>query len=485
MADLFITRDATRSLAGTRPRDILIWAAASAAMLLVILAPALWNGFPLTFPDTGGYIARVFEGTLGLGRSAFYGVFLAAAIPFQFWPMAILQAALALWLILLTLRVHGLGDRHGLALALVTLLCLTTSLPWYAGQLMPDILFPAAVLALHLLAFRIDALRRYERSGLVAVIAAAIAGHMAAAALAVGLLIGTLALRAVPRLPRARISFPAIAVAAGIVLSLASNAIITGRLAFTPGGESFVFGRLVQDGFVARYLDEHCPDPKIRLCAYAETLPTTADDWLWRGDSPFRKFGGNEAYAHEEQRIIIASVLEHPFAHAVAALRNTMIQLLTFETEVATDPGSKWHTKWTLEQHAPGTLAAYHHARQQSGGFDIVSGEWIPDLDFTALNYLQVPIAGLSVLGLFGALLLHRRLRISPGAAAFAATVLLSLLINAAVCGTFSNTVDRYQSRLIWLAPFALAVVALSRRAVRADTTASAGSGLGSPELLS
>ena len=49
---------------------------------------------------------------------------------------------------------HGLGGRPWLALGIVAMLTVGTSLPWFAGQLMPDILFPAAVLALHLLAFR-------------------------------------------------------------------------------------------------------------------------------------------------------------------------------------------------------------------------------------------------------------------------------------------------------------------------------------------
>ena len=49
------------------------------AGLLVLLVPALLNGFPLVFADTGGYLARPFERTLALGRSAFYGLFLQQA----------------------------------------------------------------------------------------------------------------------------------------------------------------------------------------------------------------------------------------------------------------------------------------------------------------------------------------------------------------------------------------------------------------------
>ena len=49
------------------------------------------------------------------------------------------------------------------------MLAVGTSLPWFAGQLMPDILFPATALALYLLAFRSAQLAGWERAALVAV----------------------------------------------------------------------------------------------------------------------------------------------------------------------------------------------------------------------------------------------------------------------------------------------------------------------------
>ena len=136
-------------------------------MLLALMAPALWNGFPLIFPDTGGYLDRPILGTLGMGRSALYGLFLYTGIPFSFWPNVVLQSALIVWLIVLTMRGHGLGGRPWLALGIVAMLAVCTSLPWFSGQLMPDILFPAAVLALYLLSFcneRAQALGTLSRS---------------------------------------------------------------------------------------------------------------------------------------------------------------------------------------------------------------------------------------------------------------------------------------------------------------------------------
>src|ERR1700690_2839957 len=61
---------------------------------LILLLPAWWNRFPLLEYDTGGYLARWFEGYLVPSRSTTYGLFLAAGWPLDFWPNVILQAAI-------------------------------------------------------------------------------------------------------------------------------------------------------------------------------------------------------------------------------------------------------------------------------------------------------------------------------------------------------------------------------------------------------
>src|ERR1041385_1694609 len=112
----------------------LCWLIYSTA-LIALLLPALWNGFPLVYPDTGGYLARPLTATLELGRSAVYGAFLIAGAPLAFWPNIIAQAAIMLWLIALTLRVSGLGSRPWLLLGIVVALTIATSLPWFASQM--------------------------------------------------------------------------------------------------------------------------------------------------------------------------------------------------------------------------------------------------------------------------------------------------------------------------------------------------------------
>src|SRR5436190_9927578 len=81
---------------------------ASAVAMLFLLAPALWNGFPLLQYDTGGYIARWYEGTLEVSRSTVYGLFLNLSARPDFWPAIIVQVALTVWIISLLLRTHRL-----------------------------------------------------------------------------------------------------------------------------------------------------------------------------------------------------------------------------------------------------------------------------------------------------------------------------------------------------------------------------------------
>ena len=432
------------------------WVLSGAAMTLVLLAPAIWNGFPIIFPDTGGYLTVALTGMPLPGRSALYGLFLRAGIPLAFWPCVILQCALMAWLFTVSLRVNGLGGRPWLTFFIVAGLSVTTSLPWLAGQLMPDILFAASVLALYLLGFAHERLARWERYALAAVIALSIPTHMAAAGLCVALLAALALIAAAARVrpliwPAPRLSLAALAVAAGIALCPLSNLAVTGNFAFTPGGPGFLFGRLIEDGIVERYLGEHCPDPTISLCPYRDDMPEEADDWLWGNDSILYKLGGWNAHRAEQERIIRQTLLMYPGMHLEAAIVATATQLITFDTEVSLDDNDP--TFEAVSQFIPALLPSLSAARQHTERFNVV-----------ALNDLHRPVGGLAMAALILALILQRQLRLTPEAAALSVTILLALAANAAICGVFSHPVDRYQSRLVLLAPFAVGILIAQRR---------------------
>jgi len=72
----FAQNDPDPGVAGTFARHFarrLTAAFVFVLMVAVLLWPALTNGFPLLFYDTGGYLARPFEHTLDIGRSPSMG----------------------------------------------------------------------------------------------------------------------------------------------------------------------------------------------------------------------------------------------------------------------------------------------------------------------------------------------------------------------------------------------------------------------------
>jgi hypothetical protein len=263
-------------------------------------------------------------------------------------------------------------------------------------------------------------------------------------------------------LPRPRLALAAAALCAGIGLALTSNAIIGGQFAFTPGGPDFLLGRLVQDGIVSRYLERVCPDPTLRLCAYRHELPMSNDDWMWSPESPFNKLGSWQEFTPEAQRIIVGTLRTDPGQHIVTAVRAALQQLVTLGTGEGVSPEDHQHAVWVLSEHAPNAMARFNAAGQQRDLFD-----------FTAINWVQVPIALLATAALPLLVVLLRRRR--PAVAALALTALLALLANAGICGIFSGPNARYQSRLAPIAVLAAMVAVLDHRRSRPQLARSAG----------
>ena len=180
------------------------------------------------------------------------------------------------------LRAQGLGGRPLALLVTVGVLTLTTTLPWIAGVLLTDVFAGLARAG----ALSDRAARRraatWERLGLV--VLAALLGrkpqrHAGVAARGFGWRpsryswpgAGSCRLRDWHAAPRRSRSAP--------VLLLAANYVVAGRLAWTPGGIALSFGRMLQDGIVARFLAEHCPDPRFRLCEHRPSyraMPTSS-----------------------------------------------------------------------------------------------------------------------------------------------------------------------------------------------------------------
>jgi len=405
-------------------RERALWALAIIVCTLALMGPAIWNGFPLMEWDTGGYLARWYDHTLVINRAAPYGLLLNAGSFFAFWPVLVVQSLLTIWIVALMLRVHALGGRP---------------------LLLTDIFAGLAVFAMYLLLLRGNALKAWEKPALVLFIAFSAAAHSATLAVCGGLLLVAFAGSRFDRkwIPAARLGAGLAALVLAVLMVLGTNYLIDKKLAWTPGGFSIAFGRMLQDGIVKSYLDAHCPDPYLRLCRYKDEIPQDADQFFWHTDLFEKQLGGFEKLGPEMERIVLGAMKDYPLWQIESAAVATARQLVHVKTGEGVED-TLWHTYLVIRDHLPELLPAMNAARQQQH----------PSISFMAINEVHYPVAliGMALLPILFVLALFDLL--PRPFAELTATARLALLGNAMVCGAVSNPHDRYGARMVWIGAF-------------------------------
>jgi hypothetical protein len=448
--------DASRSVQ-MRAADSLRYLVEVVVIFSMLIAPAVWNGYPLLQSDTGGYLARWYEGYLVPSRSTAFGLYLHYGESTYFWLNLTIQALATMGILQLTLRVFGLAKPWRL-LGVCLVLSITTALPWLVSMLLTDIFAGLSVLSLFLIVFYGDKVSRVEKVALFVLTAFGAASHSATMGVLLGLCCAGWMVR--PFL-RGRIATRSLAqgtltIFAGAAMLLSTNFALSGQLAWTPGGYGIAFGRMLQDGIVTRYLQDHCAEQHFKLCPYRDNLPETADDFLWSHETVFNKLGRFAGMDGEMGYITLHALAEYPLWQAKAALMATGEQLLEVATGENTDPPTTPHTHGIIRRYLPEQLKLMNAARQQTGF-----------ITFGPINLIHVPVALIStasILALLIAAIFRRRI---DDVTVLMATVFLAMLGNAFICGVISGPHDRYGSRLVWITTFALMIAAIRRFSVQ------------------
>jgi hypothetical protein len=428
-------------------------------IFLMLIAPALWNGYPLLQSDTGGYLARWYEGYLVPSRSTAFGLYLHYGEATYFWLNLASQALATMWILQVALRVFGLVKPwHLFSLCLV--LSLTTALPWLASMLLTDIFAGLSVLSLFLLVFYGNKTSGIEKAALFLLTAFAAASHSATMAVLLGLCcVGWMVrpfLRG--RIATASLVQGTLTIAAGAVMLLSANFALSGQVAWTPGGSAIAFARMLQDGIVTRYLQDHCSEQHFKLCPYRDNLPETADDFLWSRETVFNKLGRFPGMGDEMGYIALHALAEYPLWQTEAALMATGEQMLKVATGENTDPPTTVHTHAIIRRYLPEQVKLMNAAQQQTGF-----------ITFGPINLIHVPVALISTALVFAMLITAVFRRRTDGVTLLMATVFLALLGNAVICGVISGPHDRYGSRLVWLTTCTLMIAAMRRFSARSE----------------
>jgi hypothetical protein len=394
------------------------------------------------------------------GRSIYYGLLLYAAQWLgSFWAVAILQAMLVAVSIYLTVailrRMLGSGASPAFVLGCGLLLAACTSAGYFASYLMPDIFGGLGLLAFGHLVFLWRENGRYSRLFWLAMLAAAALFHTANF-----LLIGLLGLGAalLPAFRRSASEMGLGAVLAALLLGMAGQALFTWGVKQATGAapvrQPFIAARIIADGPGYEYLREHCPDAGLVFCRAATFKERISDALLW-SKSP--EIGIFQALSPAEQRLtasqepefVLAVLRDRPLDLLGSSLGAFYRQLTHFDLESFNYTASNIAL---FNQKIPSPfIDDARQSRAYANTMPIAFVEW---------STIAAVLASLAAI--FAALrAMPRRQGRLGQRGAFLLTLLLGILLNAAICGAFSTPKGRYQMRLIWLLP--LAALALGR----------------------
>jgi len=464
-----------------------------------LLIPAVLAGHPNVFPDTSAYalmgqwfleqagfptagayaylhhradLSMFF--TVAGARSPYYGVLLYLITDRgSAWAMAATQGLGASALAALLVRVT-LGRFRLLAFAAVmTVLALASTLPYFVSFMMPDLFLGLGALAAILLLFHFEHLGALERWTLTGVLLFTLLCHATNPPVILILVLAAGAAIWAKLLPgratRAGMVLVTLAVAAGVgggfLYPLSVRALSHDELSRPP----FLSARLLADGPGRDYLRTHCgkdvaraPQPFL-LCRFRDQKMEDANTILWAVDKTRGVFEPSDlasrlTLTHEEPRFVAAVIAAEPLRTAWLLAVDSYFELV--DVSVLDTLGYSDHGLIArgprLNLHVPGVQICVRKPNYcystafQRGTEDVL--RWT--LIGSAL-YLTARLA----CGLASVRALLRLSPLPPRLTAVVGALFVLLIANAIICGALSGVYARYQMRIAWLLPL-MAVLA-------------------------
>lgn len=420
-------------------------------LVLVLCIPAFYNGFPLMFPDTGGYLSTGFLNEIGYARVWLYGGFLRHVSLFEsLWLVVFAQGGLlagTLYLVFKYFFKRPLFLKYTLIYTLI--IGTTTAAAFHVSMLMPDIFTPIVVLSFCLLLFAKEMSRGdLVLTTLLFVIATGM--HNSHFVLNIGLILGLVVLMC---FKQTRLSFYSWGITLKKIASLSTLIFCThllvctlhyskgGEFKATRGSQIFLFARLCDFGIAQSYLEENCKSNRTdNLCDNVWTLSLGAS-FLWSPESFLYKQGGwtaeNEAY----YGALVKDILTTPKylkKYLIKSIEATFIQLFYYEM----DPTGHLHSTRTdlVQKYFPSYTLAAQNSRQLQRNYTVTSIE-----NRNAIQHFVI------ILSLLCLVFLLWDGEYSKRQKAVVLFILAALLINAFIAGATSGVYDRYQSRVAWL----------------------------------
>lgn len=428
--------------------------------IICLIYPAIINGYPLVYPDTGTYIVSGFNNTVPIDRPIMYSFFLRHISLYEtLWLVIIMQAVIVIITIQLFFKCINKDKKYNLfSFITIALLSFTTGISYYTSQIMPDIFSAVLIICCGiLLAFpNINLSGKITIAILIIFCNMAHSSNLLNATLILGLLIFVFCFfRSSIFINTKKILFlTTLIISSWLLIPLLNYSLDAGfKLSRAPN--IFVMGRLVQSGVLNTYLKDKCSANHSSLCNYIDNLPKVSDDFLWGSGSPLYDGGcfaehhiedcwktKNELYAPVIKELFTTP--KYFFSYSLFSINESLKQLLNYNIEGLPVMMEGSPILVNIEWRFKRDIIQYKNAEQAHHPF------FLPLLN--SIQNIFIIVCSL-FLAVFISLRKTRK-NITNPLKLFFMIIVSGVIFNAIVCATFSTVAGRFEGRVIWLIPF-------------------------------
>lgn len=417
---------------------------------VLLLAPAIYNGYPLVNADDGTYIASGFKPETPFDRPITYGLLLRAFSfnGLSFWIAVFIQAILFSFLIVKLIQRICRDDKKLFLYSLLSFLVLSfTSASWTVSEIIPDIWTGMALLSLALLVLGKES--RPTQVFLYILYTVAVATHMSNIAIFTGILLLLFLFRRRFFLPAdlKRLNKTLL-----VTLLLTWATFATMGAAYAKSKQVFIMASLLEKGILKKYLEEYCPQKHYGICQYQDELPDDPNVFLWDERSPVYKAGGWQATRQEYGQLTkdLFSKPDYLWLFVRQSLIASGQQLFVCHLAEGNFPfPPETDVYQQIARYVPADTMLYRRAWQHQ------EQNIVPLL--MPFNYIHYSLFMAAVLIVAGSLLFFRK-QMGSGLRLLLFLFITGYLVNVVDCATFAQVNARFSSRLMWVFPLGAAL---------------------------
>lgn len=415
---------------------------------LLLLLPAIYNGYPLVFSDTGTYIQSGMELLVPDDRPIVYGLFLRVfSFGLSLWFVLYFQSLIVVYCLWGIFKLCYPNLKTSVFVVILFLLSSFSGLGWYSSQIMPDIFTVSALLSLVLILFD-PSKSKFQLIIWILILIVSILVHYS------NLPICFLTFFMLFTIQQCRKSFIrkkllSIILVSSIFLGGIFNYCVNKEYTLTQGGHVFLMGKMLDSGVLESFLQDYCTDRTYIICTDKDQLPSDSRALLWDSTSPLYKQGGWKATKSEYFEILFGIITspKHLFMYLYNVLTSSATQLV--QIEFGSGLVSDWYSNLNsppnqqVKKYFTWEYNQYMQSRQNGNLWNQTLNTEFPLFTYRMLTLVSLLWLAFIWLGFNGNIRNSWVLKIGIA-------FLFAMISNAIVTAAFANVYDRLQARVSW-----------------------------------